>query len=164
MLEGFYGPRLTAYELRRKREIERLKKEAVEHDAKARFIKAVLAGSLELRKATDEEIVAMMKKHSLPPISKPDMGDEVEAYEYLLRMRMDRVKASAVKEQELAVEVARASVALLEGTRAEDLWLKDLDEFLLAWKAMLQARTEALADVDGKKRSGAKKKFAVKKA
>ena len=163
MLEGFYGPRLTAYELRRKREIERLKKEAIEHDAKARFIKAVLAGSLELRKATDEEIVAMMKKHSLPPISKPDLGDEVEAYEYLLRMRMDRVKASAVKEQELAVEAARASVALLEATRAEDLWLKDLDEFLLAWKAMLQARTEALADVDGKKRSG-KKKFAVKKA
>jgi len=161
MIEGFYGPRLKAYELRRMREIERLKKEAVEHDAKARFIKAVLAGTLELRKASDDDIVLLMKKHSLPPLSKPDQ-DSVDAYDYLLRMRMDRVKASAVKDQENAVEQARAAVALLEGTRAEDLWLKDLDEFLLAWKAMLTARTEALADIDGKKRSGNKKKFQVK--
>jgi len=161
MIEGFYGPRLKAYELRRMREIERLKKEAVEHDAKARFIKAVLAGTLELRKASDDDIVLLMKKHALPPLSKPDQ-DSVDAYDYLLRMRMDRVKASAVKDQENAVEQARAAVALLEGTRAEDLWLKDLDEFLLAWKAMLTARTEALADIDGKKRSGNKKKFQVK--
>jgi DNA topoisomerase-2 len=162
MIEGFYGPRLKAYELRRMREIERLKKEAIEHDAKARFIKAVLAGTLELRKASDDEIVLLMKKHSLPPLSKPDQPDSIDAYDYLLRMRMDRVKASAIKDQETAVEHARAAVALLEGTRAEDLWLKDLDEFLLAWKAMFTARTEALADIDGKKRSGTKKKFQVK--
>jgi len=164
MLEAFYGPRLTAYELRRVREIERLKKEAIEHDAKARFIDAVIRGNLDLRKATDEEIVEGMKMFNLPPISKPGFTEDVDAYEYLLRMRMDRVKASAIKEQELAVEVARASVALLESTRAEDLGVKDLDEFLLAWKAMLQSRTEALADVDGKKRSATKKKFTVKKA
>lgn len=164
MLESFYGPRLSAYQLRKEREIERLKKEAIEHDAKARFIKAVLAGTIELRKASDEEIVTMMKKHSLPALSKPDLVDTIDGYDYLLRMRMDRVKASAVKEQELAVEQARSAITLLEGTRAEDLWLKDLDEFLLAWKAMYQARTDALADVDGKKRSATKKKFAVKKS
>jgi hypothetical protein len=105
MLEAFYGPRLESYQLRKEREIERLKKEAIEHDAKARFIKAVLAGTIELRKATDDEIVGMFKKHSLPALSKPD-ADSVDSYDYLLRMRMDRVKATAVKEQEMAVEQA----------------------------------------------------------
>lgn len=162
MLEAFYGPRLKAYGLRKQREIERLKREAVEHDAKARYIKAVLAGTIDLRKATDEKIVEMMTKHTLPPVSKPAEPDSVDAYEYLLRMRMDRVKATAVLEQEMAVETARNAIALLEGTRPEDLWLKDLDEFLCAWQAMLQSRLEALADIDGKKRL-TKKKFQVKK-
>lgn len=165
MLEAFYGPRLTAYRLRKEREIERLKREAVEHGAKARFIKAVLSGTMELRKATDEEIVKSMKTHDLPPLTKPEVPETVEAYDYLLRMRMDRVKATAVIEQERAVEQALNSIAVLEGTRAEDLWLKDLDEFLCAWKAMLESRLSALADIDGKARSGkGKKKFAIKKS
>ena len=162
MMEAFYRPRLAAYETRRQREMERLKKEAVEHDAKARFIKAVLAGTMELRNASDEAIVASMIKHTLPPLSDPAAPTHLDAYEYLLRMRMDRVKANAVVEQEKAVEAARAAIRLLEGTKAEDLWLRDLEEFLAAWKAMRQGREEALADVDGKKRSS-KKKFTVKK-
>jgi DNA topoisomerase-2 len=162
MMEAFYRPRLAAYETRRQREMERLKKEAVEHDAKARFIKAVLAGTMELRNASDEAIVASMIKHTLPPLSDPEALTRLDAYEYLLRMRMDRVKANAIVEQEKAVEAARAAIRLLEGTKAEDLWLRDLDEFLVAWKAMRQGREEALADVDGKKRSS-KKKFTVKK-
>ena len=162
MMEAFYRPRLTAYEKRRQREMERLKKEATEHDAKARFIKAVLAGTMELRNASDEAIVAAMIKHSLPPLSDTAAPTSLDAYEYLLRMRMDRVKANAVAEQEKAVESARAAIRVLEGTKAEDLWLRDLEEFLVAWKAMRQGREEALADVDGKKRS-TKKKFTVKK-
>jgi len=164
MMEAFYGPRLEAYERRRKREMERLEKDAVEFDAKARFITGVLAGTIELRRATDEQIVAAMVKHSLPPLSKPAEADTVDAYDYLLRMRMDRVKAAAVVEQQKAVEEARAAIQRLAATKAEDIWLKDLDEFEMVWKAMRQAREEALADIDGKKRSGAsKKKFAVKK-
>ena len=166
MMEAYYVPRLAAYERRRQREMERLRAEAVEYDAKARFIAAVLAGTLELRKASDEQIVALMKSHALPPLSRATEPGSVEAYEYLLRMRMDRVKATAVVEQQKAVEAARAACAALEGTRAEDLWLKDLEEFEMAWKAMRQTREEALADVDGKKRgaAAAKKKFMPKKA
>lgn len=164
IMEAFYVPRLAAYERRRQREMDRLRREAAEFDAKARFIKAVLAGTLELRRATDEEIVALMKSHSLPALSKPEESETVDAYEYLLRMRMDRVKATAVVEQEKAVEAARAAIQRLEGTRAEDLWLADLEEFEAGWSAMRVGREEALADVDGKKRSGApKKKFAFKK-
>ena len=164
MMEAFYVPRLAAYERRRQREMERLRAEAVEFDAKARFIAAVLAGTLELRQASDEKIVALMMSHALPPLSRPAEPESVEAYEYLLRMRMDRVKATAVVEQQKAVEAARAAIAALEGTRPEDLWLKDLDEFEMAWKAMRQMREEALADVDGKKRAagGQKKKFVLK--
>ena len=166
IMEAYYGKRLEAYELRRQNEMGRLKREAAEYDAKARFIQAVIKGTIELRSATDDAIVAAMKAHKLPPISKPDDADSVDAYEYLLKMRMDRVKAAAVVEQQKAAEAAAGAVKVLEATTATMMWKSDLAEFAAQWKAMRKRREEALADVDGKKRStaGSKKKFAVKKA
>ena len=166
IMEAYYGKRLEAYEQRRQNEMGRLKREAVEYDAKARFIQAVIKGQIELRSATDEAIVVAMKEHKLPPISKPDDADSVDAYEYLLKMRMDRVKAAAVVEQQKAAEAAAGAVAVLEATTATMMWKSDLAEFAVQWRAMRKRREEALADVDGKKRSTAssKKKFTVKKA
>ena len=164
IIEAFYGPRLAAYEKRRQHEIERLKADAIEYDAKARFLQAVIKGTIELRSATDEAIVEAMKGHELPPLSKPDLADSVDAYEYLLRLRMDRVKASAVAEQQKAALNAVEAVEALEGTTAATMWKNDLAEFLAQWKTMRKRREEALADVDGKKRStSSKKKFSAKK-
>ncbi len=142
ILEGFYGPRLEAYELRRQQEMRRLKAEAEEADAKARFIRAVLEGSLDLRRATDEQILAGMQAHSLPGLSS---GTGIDRYDYLLRLRMDRVKATAIQEAEAAVLVAKTAVAELETTTAGELWLKDLQEFEAAWKKMQTVRAESLA-------------------
>jgi hypothetical protein len=51
-------------------------------------------GQMELRRASDEEIVAAMKAHALPPLSGKKDTDDVNSYDYLLRLRMDRVKAA----------------------------------------------------------------------
>jgi DNA topoisomerase II len=136
--EAFYSPRLHAYEARRVKEMERLRAEAVETDAKARFIRAVLEGTLELRRSTDEEIVASLKAHSLPALS--GNADSVDGYEYLLRLRMDRVKANAIVEAEEAVKKALAAVDLLEKTTASELWLKELDDFEAGWVTMMKSR------------------------
>jgi DNA topoisomerase-2 len=143
ILEAYYRPRLLAYEQRRLNEIERLKQEATELEAKARFIRAVLEGTLELRRATDEELVERLKAHSIPALSGHQ--DTVDGYDYVLRLRMDRVKASAVTDAEEAVKKAMNSVRQLESTTAEVLWLGELDEFEIAWRKLVDVRTEALA-------------------
>ena len=143
ILEAYYVPRLIAYETRRVREMERLEKDALEADAKARFLRAVLEGSLDLRKATDEEIVEAMVKHSLPPISDPEFPDTVDAYEYLLKLRMDRVKASAIKDAEDSVLKARMAYELLRDTTASALWLEDIQAFKAAWEIMQKTREKA---------------------
>jgi DNA topoisomerase-2 len=145
ILEAFYTPRLAAYEERRKKEIERLTADAVEADAKARFIRAVLEGTIELRRATDEDIVGMMKGHELPALShaKAAEADSVDGWDYLLRLRMDRVKASAVTDAEAAVAAARAGVAALEATTAGQMWMADLAEFEVAYEKMGAARAAA---------------------
>jgi DNA topoisomerase-2 len=138
MLESFYGPRIAKYEERRQMEINRLTTEAAEADAKARFIRAVIAGSIDLRRKSDEEIVAVLKEHSLPALGGD--ADSIDSYEYLLRLRMDRVKASAIADAEALVARARAAVEELQATTAAALWLKDLDDFEVAWLKMRAER------------------------
>uniref|UniRef100_A0A6C0DP55 DNA topoisomerase (ATP-hydrolyzing) n=1 Tax=viral metagenome TaxID=1070528 RepID=A0A6C0DP55_9ZZZZ len=155
ILEGYYEPRLNAYEQRRQTEMMRLKAEAVEADATARFLQGVLEGSLELRRATDEEIVAAMVEHSLPALS----GDatSVDGYEYLLRLRMDRVKASAVENAVASVVKAKAAIEELDKTTAAQLWLKDLESFESGWEKMQVVRKD-LAAGGIRKTTTAKKK------
>lgn len=157
MLESYFVPRLAAYEARRINEMGRLEREMIEADAKARFLRAVLDGSLELRRASDEQIVAAMRAHALPALSALEKPDSVDAYEYLLRLRMDRVKASAIQDAEKAVLEARMAYETLRDTTATALWLKDLEEFESAWDFMKMVREVAMNG------TGASKKRTVKK-
>jgi DNA topoisomerase-2 len=165
ILEAFYVPRLAAYETRRLREIERLEADAVEADAKARFIRAVLEGSLDLRRATDTQIVEAMVKHSLPALSASaatGAAGSVEGYDYLLRLRMDRVKATAVEDAEAQVVAARKAVAELGATTAGQLWLNDLTDFETAWEKMVKVRIAASTGTVRKVHVAVKKPKAAK--
>ena len=151
IFEAYFTPRLAEYEVRRQKEMERLEAEAVEADAKARFIKAVLEATLDLRQAEDEEIIAAMKEHDLPPLSGGD--DTVDGWDYLLRLRMDRVKASAVDDAENAVMKARTAVEELQNTTANKLWLKDLEELESEWEKMKKVRADSCASAADKKKA-----------
>jgi DNA topoisomerase-2 len=161
ILEAFYGPRLAAYESRRAAEIERQRREAQEADAKARFLQAVLDGTIDMRRASDEDLVALMIAHELPALSGDKVSTNVDSYDYLLRLRMDRVKASAVEEHQKAVVAAQAALAALEATTAQAMWLSDLGEFETGWKKM---RAEREAALEGKAKPKAFKMKAKAKA
>ena len=158
MVEAFFNPRLTAYEKRRQNEMTRLEREALEADAKARFLQAILDGNLELRGASDEEIVTGMQINGLPPLSNPEKPKDIDSYDYLLRLRMDRVKASAVEDAQKAVMAARMAYETLRDTTASALWLSDLDEFEEAWKVMEANRSAAISSTGAPKKKRVGKK------
>jgi DNA topoisomerase-2 len=162
LMEEYYNTRLAKYEERRQKEIESLKREAIEADAKARFLSGVLNDTIDLRRKSDEEIVAIMKKHDLPGLSKSlntdqSISDELDSYEYLLRLRIDRVKATAIEEAEKAVMKAYEMLKVLENTTASQIWLRELDEFLVSWNSMKDERI-ALLNSDVAKIKPKKKK------
>ena len=119
----------------------------------ARFLQAVLDGTIDMRRASDEDIVALMIAHELPALSGDKVQTSVDAYDYLLRLRMDRVKAAAVEEHKKAVVVAQEALAALQATTAAAMWLADLAEFEKAWIKMRAEREAALA---GKAKPGGK--------
>jgi DNA topoisomerase-2 len=140
ILEEFYGERLSAYGKRKAHELARLLTELVELRARLLFVKAVVDKRLVIANVEDDVLLAALRALGLPALSSGEDG--LKGYEYLLRMRVDRLKATAVAELEREVaETQRRHDALAE-TKPESLWSTDLDEFDAAWKDYTEWRLE----------------------
>ena len=162
IMEDYYQVRLKGYETRKELELRRLERELAEYDAKARFLLALLEDRMDLRRKTDEAIVEALKAEGLPALDNMASPDSVDSYEYLLRMRMDRVKASAVEDARKHVEAVKVALETLRGTKAEDLWIRDLEVFEMGWASLRDAREAARTGVPLRKEP--KKVIKLKKA
>ena len=166
MVEAFVVKRLPMYEARRQMMLDGLAKQMVELDAKRRFIQAILEGRLVLQRQTEEAIVAGLKACEIPALTDPTQPDSYDSYEYVLRMRIDRVKEAAVIELDRQLGEKRGEIAVLEGQTGAGLWLSDLEEFEEAWKVYSKARVDSATSVasSGAPIVKAPRKKAVKKA
>jgi DNA topoisomerase-2 len=142
ILEAFVVKRLPLYEARRLSILATLTKQIEELDAKRRFIQAILDDKLVLQKRTDEEIVEQLKLCNIPALSNPEKPDEYDSYEYCVKMRIDRVKQSAVIELDRQITDKQTEIERLESETANSLWMADLNEFEESWKHMSQLRLE----------------------
>jgi DNA topoisomerase-2 len=166
ILEEFYGVRLAGYASRKAHELERMAREIVELEAQLTFVRAVVERRLTVANAPDDELLAGLEALGLPKLSD---GEGLRGYEYLLRMRIDKLKAAAVTELTAAVAAAKAARDALEATTVESLWLADLAEFEAAWGTYSKwrdaATTEAAAaggvETKKKRKIGAKKTATV---
>ena len=163
IMESFYMSRIGGYISRKANELARMDAEIVELDARVRFVRAVVSGKLVVANAEDDALLAGLKSLDLPPLSDPEAGDDLRAYEYLLRMRVDRLKAKAVVELEADLAKVRAARDTLAATTPEDLWLNDLDVFMEAYEKFLAVRasTRAATAAESKGAAPAKKKRVV---
>jgi DNA topoisomerase-2 len=162
MMEDYYQVRLKGYETRKDLELKRLERELIEYDAKARFLLALLEDRMDLRRKSDEAIVEALKAENLPALDAMEKPDSVDSYEYLLRMRMDRVKASAVEDARKHVEAAKQSLEVLRATTTENLWIRDLDVFEKTWASLRDTREAARTGTPLRKET--KKVIKIKKA
>ena len=165
ILEEFYGVRLTAYSRRKTHELARMREELRELDARLVFVRAVVERRLVVANAADHELLAGLKALSLPALSNMDAPNDLRAYDYLLRMRVDRLKAAAVAELEEEVAKARAAMEALEGATIESLWLRDLADFEAAWSTFEAARHSAYEEAanDAAAAAAAKPKKVVRR-
>ena len=140
MMEAFVEKRLPMYEARRQHQMEVLKRQRVELDAKRRFIQAILDERLVIQKRSDEEIVQNLKACEIPPLSNEEKPDEYDSYDFVLRMRIDRLKQSAVVELDEALAQKAGEIEHLEAQTGASLWLADLAELDEAWKRYSEVR------------------------
>ena len=165
ILERFYTTRLAKYSERKAHELGRLTTEITELEARLMFVRAVISGQLVLANVDDDVLYRAMKALGLPTLSDTEATD-LKGYEYLLRMRVDRLKASSVAELEKDVATQRERKDRLMATTTESLWSADLDEFMVAWNEYTAWRNTSYesAATDGKAVAVKKQKRAPRKA
>lgn len=142
IMEQFYGARLGAYEKRKSHELARMAAEIKELQARLTFIRAVVEKRLVVANASDEELLSGLQALQLPALSD---GEGLKGFEYLLKMRIDRIKAAAVVDLEGEVAAATAIRDTLAATSIQQLWLADLEEFSTAWKDYVAWRNSTYA-------------------
>lgn len=157
ILEKFIETRLPLYENRRLNILESLKKQIEEMDARRRFIQAILDERLILQKKTDSEIVDNLKLCNIPPLNNPELPDNYDSYEYCVKMRIDRVKQSAVVELDRSITDKQLEISKLESETASSLWLNDLSEFEEVWNNMSSLRLDSITHVSNSESSQSKK-------
>lgn len=134
ILETFYARRLAGYVGRKASELARLDAEIVEVDARARFIKAVVEGTLVVSNAADEDLLAGLLALGLPRLSlKSESEPSLADFEYVLKLRIDRLKAKAVLDLQAELESLREVRGVLAAKSPETLWLTDLNMFSVAY-------------------------------
>ena len=139
IMERFYGERLIAYSKRKRHELGRMESEITELSARLMFLKAVISGRLVISNVDDEVLYKALKGLGLPPISDPTATD-LKAYEYLLRLRVDRLKAAAISELERDVSTQQEKHRSLTATSEEVLWMNDLSAFRVSYDEYCTAR------------------------
>ena len=165
LLEEFYMNRLVKYEARRQHQIRELKDKLEELNAKWVFVRAIVDGRLKIMNEEDATVLAGLLKLGLPPRSDRENPQTLDAFEYLLRMRVDRIKKSAVLEAEEDVKATTAQLKHFEDTNARALWKGDLVAFQEAWQrhkqtmmGVLTASAEAGAVAAPKKKTIVRRK------
>jgi DNA topoisomerase-2 len=134
ILEQFFNHRLVAYEKRRQHMIATLKGQIEELQAKRDFIKAIVEERLQIMNQEDEDILSDLQDSlGLPPLSDRANPNTLGAYDYLLRMRIDKLKKRSVLDAEQELASVKKQLVVLEKTLASEVWSQELEEFLDVW-------------------------------
>ena len=121
IIEEFYMTRLQLYQVRKDALIKDMQKLLVKLSNRARYILDVLAGTIDLRKKTNQQVQELLEGLKYDRID----GD----FKYLIKMPMDSVTEEHVAH--ILKEKADTEVELdiLIGTTTGQMWLKELDVF-----------------------------------
>jgi DNA topoisomerase-2 len=121
IIEEFYMTRLELYQVRKDALIKDMNKLLVKLSNRARYIMDVLAGTIDLRKKTNQQVQDLMEGLKYDKVE----GD----FKYLIKMPMDSVTEEHVAH--ILKEKADTEIQLdiLMKTTTGQMWLKELDVF-----------------------------------
>lgn len=149
VINDFCKVRLDLYHKRRLKDLAELRYQAERLSDEVKFVELLLSGELDPRGISANKLVKQLHQHGLRPLSKlkavreqagiessephvstnQDLGVQSIAgdFQYLLGKTILEQTKEAVASLCKKEESMQSQLAELEGTTAEDLWLKDLE-------------------------------------
>lgn len=160
ILKEFYTVRLKYYERRKQHQLSELQRDLEKLSNQARFVQMIIDGSLVISKKKKHILIGELKEKGFKPIAKvadaaklgedePAMEDDEEAennetevlsssYDYLLGMPMWSLTQERVEKLRRQIGDREMEIDALIKLSKEDIWKKDLDDFINEWRFQLE--------------------------
>ena len=139
IITEFYEIRLQTYQKRKESLLKNMRNILKKLSNRARYILAVLDGSVELRKKTNLEVVALLESAQFDKID--------DDYKYLIKMPMDSVTNENVKNTLKEKEDTEKEIEILTNTTIETIWKRELELLETEYNKYKQYR-EKIQNVD----------------
>jgi DNA topoisomerase-2 len=149
IIEEFYMTRLGLYQVRKDALIKDMRQLLIKLSNRARYILDVLAGTIDLRKKTNQQVQELLEGLKY---------DRVEGeFKYLIKMPMDSVTEEHVAH--ILKEKADTEVELdvLIGTTTGQMWLRELEIFEKEYETYKRKREQIQTGTGGSKVKKTKK-------
>jgi DNA topoisomerase II len=130
IVRDFYAVRMHTYVERKKTVLEEMERDLLYLSAKARFIQAIIDGTLQVHNVPKDTIVAQLTAEGYPRME--------DSYDYLLRMPIYALTRERKDELEREAVARRGERDRLAATSERDLWLTELDALEAALRLLLR--------------------------
>ena len=160
ILKEFYHVRLKYYERRKQHQLSELQRELEKLTNQARFIMMIIEGKLVISKKKKAILIHELKDKGFTPFPKVadavkmgedepvlEDGDEQDdkevevlsnSYDYLLGMPMWSLTQERVEKLRRQIGDREMDIDALIKLSKEDIWTKDLDDFINEWRFQLE--------------------------
>jgi DNA topoisomerase-2 len=160
IIDSYYDVRIKLYQDRKKYIINTLEKELVILSNKAKYIKEILDGSIDLRKMKKEQVIKMLESKGY---DKKD--NEEEEYRYLVKMPMDSVTEENVEKLLNEKREKEIELEIIKKKSINKMWIEELDTLLEIYIEYKDQRMRLMnGDEDVKKKKVVSKGTTVKKS
>ncbi|KKY29190.1 putative dna topoisomerase ii [Phaeomoniella chlamydospora] len=174
IMKEFFNLRLKYYEKRKQHQLAEMQKELEKFTNQARFVKMIIDGKLNISKKKKSVLISELQKLGFKAFAKvedaskagelqraqqdddDDSGTEVEvaanSYDYLLGMPLWSLTQERVDKLLKQIGDKEMEIDTLIKLSKEDLWERDLDEFIAEWENQLLEEKARLKRVRGANR------------
>jgi DNA topoisomerase-2 len=139
ILEEFCERRIVFYDKRKTYLLDSLHKKYKVESNRYKFVKAVVDGRLKLNQE-DTQLESDMMSLKLAKMSTGETREP--SYDYLLSMQMRSMTKKKLEELQKLIDNINKDITILQGKKAKDLWMEDLDNFEKEYARFLKTRIE----------------------
>jgi DNA topoisomerase II len=131
IVDAFFPVRKELYHQRKEKMLAKLLEELCLLNNKSRYINALLDGSIDLRRKTNQMIVTLLTELKFDDIDE-------DGFKYLIKLPMDVVSEEYTTKIEKELNDKKQEYTVLQNKQPEDIWEEELNELK---KSILESTT-----------------------
>lgn len=138
IIDDYFDIRMECYEDRKDFIVDTLEKQLCLLSNKTKFVKQLLDGSIDLRKKSKAEIIALLETNDY------DKLDNDNEYKYLLKMPMDSVSQENYDKMIQEHKTKFDELEIVKNTTIQQMWLGELEALEAEYIEYLKERKRAI--------------------